>query len=100
MEIVIGSGMAEVESKVADTELAVKPAPPGAIKARIPVIVPGILFWEVKVTTVAELPVAHEQVYEIPLTLNEMDTWFAAICSIVIPEFGPVHRLPIVFDAH
>jgi len=42
METVIGSGMAEVESKVADTEL-VKPAPE-LTAARIPVIVPGTLF--------------------------------------------------------
>ena len=96
----MGSGTEEVESNVAETEFAMKPCPPGAIRARIPVIVPGTLFCEVKVTTVGVLPVPLVPVYAIPLPLNDMDTWVAEICSIVIPEFGPVHLLPIVFDEH
>ena len=72
---------------------------PERTSARIWVIVPGKLFWELKLTTVLVLPVPLVPVYAIPLPVNVMDTWFAETCVNVIPELAEgVHVLPIAFD--
>jgi len=55
----------------------------------------------VKLTVVVVLPDPLVPVYAIPFPLNEMDTEFAEICVIVIPEVAlGVHLLPTVFDKH
>jgi len=72
---------------------------PEVTSARIAVIVPGKLFWEVKLTTVFVLPVRLDPVYAIPFPLNAICTWLDEICVNVTPEVAEgVHVLPIALE--
>jgi hypothetical protein len=62
-------------------------------------MVPGKLFWEVKLTTVFVLPEPLVPKYAIPLPLNAICTWFDEICVNVTPEVAEgVHVLPTAFE--
>ena len=66
--------------------------------ARIPVIVPGTLFWVENDTIVCELPLPLVPVYEIPAPLRDIVTELVPVWVNVIGEPVGVQVLPTAFE--